>query len=60
MYLISAYWWRLWCDYVNFQGNLNVQSQTSLQEVESSVLFYEKPGIILNKSMFEPDSARLK
>lgn len=56
-FLISAAWWRKWCDYVNFAKNENNLDISRLSVVgdrklsEEVVTFYEKPGKISNAKL---------
>ena len=48
-YLISAAWWRKWCDYANF-GEVNTSEDKILKTDEShyKINFYDKPSMITN------------
>lgn len=61
-YIISAQWWRMWCDYANFGDKSTVNDSiysnshhnrpaTPAVNIETRQLFsvYEKPSIISNE-----------
>jgi len=53
--LISAQWWRKWCDYANFCAENNVYSVQSSANRDAnpnetpSFTVYEKPSLIINE-----------
>ncbi len=48
-YLISAKWWRKWCDYANFGINVEEDGKfVNLDDSHSKNNFYEKPSQITN------------
>ncbi len=58
-YILSAVWWRQWCDYVNFMRmesalDMSRCSAFSGRRIsEEVVTFYEKPKKITNKKLLD-------
>ena len=53
-FILSAVWWRKWCDYVNYSQD----SKISMDESFNTFSFYDKPSYIENKYLLD-SSCRL-
>jgi hypothetical protein len=47
-FIVSANWWRKWCDYVNFS-----KDSVILDESFTNISFYEKPSLIENRYLLD-------
>lgn len=64
-YILSAVWWRQWCDYVNFKtadsalDMSRCSAFTSRRISEEAIAFYEKPKRISNQKLLDSNGRLL-